>query len=477
MATVKLPKFWQALLPMIILLFTALMSGLKWKAGMDIPLVVGIIAAAILGIFLKHKWSDLEKFIIEGIYKGIFPCLLLFIIGAIIATWMQSGVIPSLIYYSLKLIDPHIFIPIVGLTTAILSVSIGSSFTTIATIGVAFMVVGQGMGFPPALVAGAVISGSYFGDKLSPLSETTNLEPVVCDTDLISHVKHMLWDTIPALFISIVIYYFVGLHYSTTTANLHHIKNIMNVLEHSFNLSSYLLLLPVLTIVLIIKRFPILPTLIFISVIGGIVAMVVQGNSLTQVILTVTNGFSSHTGLNDVDSLLNRGGLLSMLDVIMLIILSTALGGIMDGIGIFKAIIQPIVQKARRTGSLIFLTVVSTLIVGFASGSQHLSIILSGQGFTKTYKERGLDTKNLSRCVAAGGAVGINLVPWSVNAFFGLAMLKVNPIDYIPFSYFVILVPLINIIYGFTGFSIVKIAPAAKNPSKEPELQYREENM
>lgn len=453
---IRKPNFLLATIPIVLVIITALMSVLVWGISMQLTLIVGIVATSILGLVLGHKWADLDRYMNDGVYQGLTAVFIMLSVGIIIATWIQGGVIPAIIYYSLQIIDPSIFIPIVAVATAIFSVALGSSFTTIATLGVAFMVVGISMGFPPALVAGAVISGSYFGDKLSPLSDTTVMTPAFTDTDLMSHVKHMLWDTIPALFISLIIYYFIGHKYSVGSTNLESINEILNTIDSSFALSPLLLLLPVLTIVIIAMRFPVLPTILFVGVLGGVVALLFQGSSFTEVIHTLMNGYQSETGVENVDAMLSKGGLFSMFEVSILVVLSTGLGGVMDKVGVFDAILYPILKKIHKAGTLIAFTVVSTLGLGFASGAQHLQIVLAGRGFTKTYKERGLDTKNLSRAVEAGGTVGINLVPWSVNAIFALSVLEVNMLDYIPFSYFIILVPIINILYGLFGITIAK---------------------
>lgn len=456
MSNVRQPKFLQALLPLIILMVVAVLSITKWKTGMFIPLLSGIVITAILGLFLGYKWVNIEKFISEGVSRALLPLFILFMIGLIVGTWILSGVIPTMIYYSLELISPSIFIPIVAIVTGVLSISTGSSFTSISTIGLAFMVVGQGMGFPPALVAGAILSGAYFGDKLSPLSDTTNVAPAVSETDLFSHIRHMLWDTLPAYFLAVIIYYFVGMHYNAGTANFEQIDQIIKTLDSAFNINPILLLLPVITIILVLKRFPVLPTLLIISILGGIMAMVFQGSSIAEVIQSMTSGYSAQTEIQAVDALLNKGGILSMLNIVGLILLATALGGLLEGVQVFQVLLNTLIQKARSSKSLIMLTLTSAAMIALASGSQFLVLILTGRAFAKTYKERGLDTVNLSRCLEAIGTVSINLVPWSVNAVFALGILGVSAQEFIPYSYFILLVPIINIIYGLTGFTIKK---------------------
>ncbi|MFY0544603.1 Na+/H+ antiporter NhaC [Brevibacillus sp. H7] len=456
MTSIRPIPLFKAIIPLCILIAAAAFSILKWKAGMFVPLTAGIIATALLGIHLGYKWSDLERFLCDGVSRALVVVFMLLLVGTIIGTWILSGVIPTLIYYGLAFISPDVFVPTVAFTTGILSIATGSSFTSIATVGLAFMAVGQGMGFSPALVAGAVISGAFLGDKLSPLSDTTNVAPAMVDTDLFSHVRHMMWDTIPAFVLSLLLYWFLGMQYSGTAGNLEQVEGMMSALEKTFTIHPLLLLLPALTIFIIVKRLPAIPSLLLVTVLGGVIAMLVQGSSFTQVVQSMTNGYSGESGVKELDSILNKGGMKAMFETIALVILATALGGILEGTGVFKAVLESFIQKVRSTGSLILSTVISTLVVGFASGAQFLAIILPARAFAKTYKERGLDTKNLSRCVEAAGTVGINLVPWSVPAFFAAKILGVSPTEFIPFVFFAFLVPLINVIYGFTGFTIAK---------------------
>ncbi|TCP29601.1 transporter (NhaC family) [Scopulibacillus darangshiensis] len=475
----KQPGFFQAIIPLVILMITAGFSIFVWNVGMFVPLIAGILAAAILGYLLGYKWTELEKFLMQGVYRALTPIFILFLIGTIVGTWILSGVIPTLIYYGLALIHPSMFVPAVALTTGILALSLGSSFTSIATLGLAFMAIGQSMGFPPALVAGAVISGAYLGDKISPLSDTTNVAPAMVDTDLFSHVRHMMWDTIPAFIISLILYWIVGMQFSFDSANIQNVQDVMKALDASFNIQPLLLVLPLFTIVVMIKRLSAVPSLMLISVLGAVAAAIFQSSTVTEIVTAITNGYTGKTGVKTVDALLRRGGITSMLNTIGLIIVATALGGILEGTGAFKAMTDIFIGKVRRTGSLILSTLASTFIVGFASGSQFLAVILSARSFTQTYKDRGLATKNLSRCVEAAGTVGINLVPWGVPAVFAAGILGVSPYQFIPYIFFAFLVPIINAIYGYTGFSIAKQTYSnSESPSSNIEVSDTEaENL
>lgn len=446
-----------AFIPLAALIAAATFAVFVWGVSMHIPLLVGVIAAAMVAVMKGWHWNEVEKMMVRGVSRGLPAVFILMIIGIIIGTWIAGGVIPTIIYYGLAMITPSLFVPIAAIVTGVVSVTLGSSFTSIATIGIAFMAIGSGLGFSPGLVAGAIISGAFFGDKLSPLSDTTNVAPAMVDTDLFSHIKHMLWDTIPAFSISVILYWIVsntgGILPATDTQVIVEIKMGLSGL---FAIHPLLLLVPIFTILLIVLRTPVIPALVIVAFVGAILAVTVQGTPISDVIQMMTGGFSGDSGVEQLDRLLNRGGLLSMLGTIALLILATALGGILEETGAFERLTAGMMKKVQSTGGLINTTIFSTFVVAFASGAQFLAIILPARTFVHKYKEMGIDTKNLSRCVEAAGTVGINLVPWSVPAVFAASIFGLSPGQFIPFAFFVILVPLVNIVFGLTGWTIAK---------------------
>lgn len=464
------PNIIVALIPIICLIGSAAMSIFYWEAGMFVPLLSGIIAATIVGKVMGHKWDDLQQALSSGVAKALPAVFILFIIGIIIGTWILSGIIPTLIYYGLAIINPNLFVPLVCLITGGVALVLGSSFTSIATVGLAFIAIGQGMDFPLALVAGAIISGAFFGDKLSPLSDTTNVAPAMVEENLFAHVRHMLWDTIPAFVIAILLYWIIGMRFAASSANTEEIMSIMDGLDELFVIHPLLFIVPIITLLLMLKQYPAIPTLVLIAVLGGVTAVLVQGSSLTDVIQVMTSGYVSDTGVGTIDSLLSSGGIQSMLSTIGLIIIATALGGVLESTGVFKVIVSAIVAKVHTTGSLILSTLLSTFVVAFASGSQFLAIILPARGYLKSYKRFGLSPLNLSRCVEAAGTVGINLVPWGVPAVFAAGVLGVPALEFIPFVFFAFLVPLINIIYGYTGFSLKRDTAISENTYPKEEI-------
>ncbi|KJS88138.1 MAG: sodium:proton antiporter [Peptococcaceae bacterium BICA1-8] len=454
----KLPLL-LACLPILVVIVMGLMSVVKWKAGMHTPLIGSIIVAALVGKYIGISWDEMEKGLVEGVSRALPALFIMLIVGTIIGSWIAGGIIPTLIYYGLKLISPNVLVPAAALVTAIVSLSTGTSFTSLATVGLALMATGVSMGFPAPLVAGAVISGAYFGDKLSPLSDTTNLAPAMVGCTLFEHVGHMLWDTIPAFLISLIMYYFIGLKYATSSmVQPEQIQAIFTGLENSFTISPLLLLIPIITIILAIKKVPAIPALVCVSFLGVLCAMFFQGVSFGGILNAVTSGYKSNTEIAMVDSLLSRGGIVSMGGTIILLTFATALGGILEKIGSLEVILNSIMKRVKSNGQLMLATLFSGLAIAFATGAQLLAVIVPARMFVPAFKERNLHPKNLSRAAEAAGTVGINLVPWSVPAIFAHNILGVEPIQFIPYIFFAYLVIIINAIYGYTGFSIAKIS-------------------
>lgn len=453
-------SFLLAALPLLTVVVMGLMSVVKWKAGMHAPLISSIIVAAIIGKFLGFTWSEMEEGLVQGVARALPAIFILIIVGGIIGTWMIGGIIPTLIYYAYELINPSLFVPAACFVTAIVATSTGTSFTSIATIGLALMATGIGMGFPAPLVAGAVISGAYFGDKISPLSDTTNLAPAMAGCTLFEHIGHMLWDTIPSLVLSLVAYYFVGMKYaSASVAQPESIREITLGLANSFTIHPLLLLIPVITMVLAIKKVPAVPALIIVTFLGGLCAMVVQGANLGAVLQAMSNGYQSQTGVKMLDSLLSRGGITSMGSIIMLLTVATALGGILEKIGALEVILNTLMRRIKTSAQLMLTALFSGLAIAFATGAQLLAIVLPARMFAPAFKEMNLHPKNLSRVSEAAGTVGINLVPWSVPAIFAQSILGVEPLQFIPYLYFVFFVLIINAFYGITGITIAKAVP------------------
>lgn len=453
-----------ALLPLLVIIVFGLLSVIKWKGGMNIPIISGIITTGLIGIYLGFTWDELQQGLIKGVSRALTPLFIIMIIGIIIGAWIQGGIIPSLIFYSLKVISPKIFVPAAALVTAIIATATGTSFTSIATVGLALMATGLGMGFPAPLLAGAIISGAYFGDSLSPLSDTTNLSSAMSNCTLFELVGHLAKSGVPSLLLSLIIYFVLGLkHTAQTGMNISTITEILQGLNNSFVISPWLLLIPVITIIFSIKKFPAIPSLIFVALMGGLAALLIQGADVGSVVRTMTNGFKSETGIKMVDSLLTRGGINSMGGTVILLTLAVALGGILEEIGSLELILEIIMKKVSSAGQLVTVTILSGLVTAFATGAQLLAIMIPARMFQKAYKDFKLHPKNLGRVAQSIGCICINLVPWSVPALFAQGVLGVQALEFIPYIFFAYFTIVINVIYGFTGFTLDKVQDTAVN--------------
>ncbi|RXI50491.1 Na+/H+ antiporter NhaC [Clostridium tetani] len=447
-----------ALLPIISLILMALASAVKWKFGMNVPLICSIIISCFVGKYIGISWNNMEKGLIRDASRAMPAVFILIIMGTIIGLFIASGIIPTLTYYGLTMITPRLFIPSAALVTAIIATATGTSFNSIATIGLALMVVGTTMGFPPHIVAGAVLSGAYFGDKISPLSDTTTVASSMSGCNIFEHVFHMMISALIALFISIVIYYFIGINFiSGVNTNWSTIEQLSNGLSANFNINPILILVPLLSIIFALKKIPAIPSLLLTSIISGIFAMIFQGIHITKLFKIATFGYESNTGIKMLDSLLSRGGINSMGGTIILIIIASALGGILEEIGSLKTILNAIKKVIHSDRGIIISSMFSGLFISFATGAQILAIMIPARMFSKVFEERGIHAKNLSRIVESVGTVGIILVPWSVHAIFASNILGVEPFKFIPFVFFAFIDIFINIVMAYTGIGIAKI--------------------
>lgn len=455
---VKRPNLVQSLIPLLVVVILGLFSVLYWKAGMNLPILGGIAATGILGILLGYSWGRLQEGLVKGVSRALPPLFIIILIGMIIGAWIQGGIIPSLIYYSLQVISPAWFIPAVTLVTSIISLATGTSFTSIATVGLALMATGLGMGFPAPLLAGAIISGAYFGDSLSPLSDTTNLASAMSGASLFELIGHMSKGGVPAMLLSLVGYYVVGSRQAAASnIDLVGIEEILTGLAGAFVISPWLLLIPLLTIFFSIKKFPAIPSLFTVALLGALSALLVQGADLGSVIRTLTNGFKSTTGIAMVDGLLSRGGINSMGGTIITLTLAVAFGGILEEIGALESILDAIMSKVTTKSQLITVTVASSLFTAFATGAQLLAIMVPARMFQNAYRRFGLHPKNLGRVAQSIGCICINLVPWSVPALFAQSVLGVAPVAFIPYVFFAWSTILVQLIFGFTGWTLTPL--------------------
>ena len=426
--------------------------------------------AAIIGILYGNNWKD----ILEGISKSIKSVtpsiIILLLIGSLAGTWLISGIVPAMIYYGLQILNPEIFLFATAIITAIVSLATGSSWSTIATIGIALLGIGQALGLPLGLIGGAIISGAYFGDKMSPLSDTTNLAPAMAGTDLFTHIRYMMYTTIPSFSIALILFLIIG--FRSNIIGTENIDELLQTLNKSFNITPWLFVVPVLVIILIVKKTPAIPALLAGSVLGGVFAILFQPNIITEisgeasvtisssykaVINAMSTDISITTNNNQINDLLTSGGMYGMLNTIWLIICAMIFGGILESTGLLRRIAEPIINYAKSTGSLVATTTGTCIFFNITASDQYISIVVPGRMFADSYKEKGLAPENLSRTLEDSGTVTSVLIPWNTCGATQSAVLGVATLNYLPYCFFNLISPIMTIIYAYLGIKIKKL--------------------
>ncbi len=460
------PKFWEALIPILVLIGSLFIGVLIFEASPHIPLVIAAIVAALMALKIGMKWTDIEKGFIDTIQMSMQAIIILMIVGTLIGSWILSGTVPTMIYYGLKILSPGIFLVATVLICGIVALSTGSSWTTAGTVGIALMGVGIGLEIPVSMIAGAIISGAYFGDKLSPLSDTTNLAPAMAGSNLFDHIKHMLYTTTPSLIITLIIFGVLGLKFSGKELDVSQINIILDGLKSNFNINLFLLIPPLIVIILAIKKFPAIPGLIIGVICGCIFSVIAQGSNFGSILSVLNEGFVIESGVEVVDELLSRGGMQSMMSTVSLIMCAMTFGGIMEKAGFLGAVAERLLGLAVNTGSLVLVTIVSCIFVNVLAGDQYLSIVIPGRMYKDEYEKRGLAPKNLSRCLEDAGTLTSPLIPWNTCGAFMSKTLGISTMAYIPFCFLNLINPIISIIYGYTGFTMEKLEVQAS--TEEP---------
>jgi len=477
---IRKPTLAISLVPVVLLIIMLFYTIAILDGSGHIPLIFGaIIAAAISGWSLKMPYKEILKGMTQGIETALPAILILVIVGLLIGVWIASGVVPIMIYYGLQILAPGYFLVATALICALISLATGSSWSTAATVGLAMMGVGQALGINPGMTAGAVISGSYFGDKMSPLSDTTNLAPAVAGTTLFTHIRHMVYTTLPALIIALIIYTIIGLFTPTSgSVETAEYTQMLATLRESFNLTPWLLLAPVAVLVLVWRKTPALPALIVGVLTGAVLLLLFQrsgfvghpGGGIGALLDALYSGYESTTGVAAVDELLTRGGLTYMLDTIALIIVALAFGGIMEASGMLEAIAAAVLTLARSTGSLITATIVSCFGMNALASDQYLAIIVPGRMYRNAFFKRGLHPKNLSRALEDSATLTSSLIPWNTCGAYMSGVLGVSAFTYLPFAFLNLFSPLISIFYGFTGITIQSIEDDPDTVEGAPDL-------
>jgi NhaC family Na+:H+ antiporter len=449
-----------ALIPIAFLIASLMYTIFILNGSPHIPLVLSAAVAAVVAIVgLGYTWAEIEEGMVETIKMSMGAIIILMIIGMIIGTWILGGVVPAMIYYGLQILSPSIFLVTACVLCCIVSLATGSSWTTAGTVGIALIGIGQSLGIPMEVVAGAIISGAYFGDKMSPLSDTTNLAPAMAGSTLFDHIRHMVYTTGPSLIIALIIYGVMGVQYAGNALDQASIDAVLTGLSTTFTINPILLLAPILVIVMVVMKIPAIPGLFGGTLLGALMAVVFQGADLGGIISAMNDGFVSESGIEVIDTLLTRGGLQSMMFTVSLILSAMCFGGVMEKAGFLEAIARSAIRFATSTGSLVLVTIITIIFINILAGDQYLAIVIPGRMYKTIYDERGLAPKNLSRCLEDAGTLTSPLVPWNTCGSFMSTTLGVATLAYLPYCFLNLINPLVSIFYGYTGITMEKIEP------------------
>lgn len=476
-ARMREPRLWQALLPLVALFAMLAASVYVFSdnssyGGNQIALLLAGGIAAVIGLRNGLRWADIQDAIVHGVAISTNAILILLAVGALIGTWILSGAVPTLIHYGLLLLHPSYFYPAACLVCALVALSIGSSWTVAGTLGVALMGVAHGLGLDPAITAGAIISGAYFGDKMSPLSDTTNLAPAAAGSELFAHIRHMAWTTLPSIALALAGFTVIGLGADVPVADAA-FGDLSAELAKRFAMGPHLLLPLLVVFVLAMRRFPAYPTILIGALLGGVFAIVFQPDvtaalsprqDLPRPFVLVAGawqaligGFSAESGNAAVDKLLNRGGMSSMLNTVWLIVCAMSFGAIMEKAGLLERLIRSVLRVARSTGSLIVATLATSFGTNVLAADQYLAIVLPGRIYRSEYEKRGLAPVNLSRALEDAGTITSPLVPWNTCGAYMAATLGVATLDYLPYALFNLINPVLAGILAYAGFKILRI--------------------
>ena len=445
-----------AMLAMMVMVSYVIMGD---KGDAQMPFIAATAVAAAIAMRAGCTWAELEAGIIDAISAAIQSIIIIMVIGMVIGSWIQGGVVPAMIYYGLKIIDPRFFLLTICIICMIVGLSTGSTYTTAGTIGIAAMGMGSVLGIPAGMTAGAVISGAYFGDKMSPLSDTTCLASGVNKVNIFVHVRHMVWTVTPAVIFAWIMFTVLGLKYAPDSElEMGAIDAMLNGLADNFKLTPLLLLPMALVILMIILQVPALPGILGVSGLG-VVCCIYQGHGLTDIIDALHYGYVSETGIESVDTLLTRGGMDSMMWTVSFILVVLAFGGVMDKSGMLRVIIHAILKFVKRDGTVYLCALLTCLLLNIVAADNYVAIVMTARMYRRPFAERGMMLQNLSRICEDVGSVTSPLVPWNTCAIIMSGFLGVSALVYAPYCFLNWSCGIFSAIYGYTGFTVARKDP------------------
>ncbi|WP_417080649.1 Na+/H+ antiporter NhaC [Mobilibacterium timonense] len=436
-------------------IFATIIGGIRLGYGTNMSLFAGAFEAMIACLILRKQWDEVQKPILDFMSGTLVVCIILIDVGIMVGSWIIGGTVSSLMYYGLKLISPNLVVPMAFLLCAVMSIFTGTSFGSIATMGIAVTGVAIGVGVPMPLVAGAVVAGAHVGDKMSPMSDSTNLCSGVAGVDLYDHIGSMMHTTVPAALISLILYWVMGMRYTGNETADKNVHLMLNTLDANFNISLLALVPAILMIVIAVARIPAVLGLTACSIFSVFYAILMQGCSLSEVMVVAQNGYASDTGVELVDGILNRGGMSSMMGTVGMIMLACMMGGALQATGALKVFMDNVLMKRVKSArSLVVITMIYNYLILAVSGNQMLGAVMSGPAFAETYDEMNIHRKVLTRCMGDTTINGSALIPWSVATVYAVGVLGTGNASFIPYEFFCYIVPVFTLISAFTGWAM-----------------------
>lgn len=450
---VRKPSLAYSLLILSLIIVIIATGMLVFGASIQIMMFITLLTIIPFVTRLGYSYKNVEESIFSSMLKALQPSMILLTVGILIGSWIASGTVPALIYYGIQAISPQFFLVSTLIFCSIVSLATGSSWATLGTAGIAMMGVSQSLGIPAGVTAGAIISGAYFGDKMSPLSDSTNLSPAVVGADLMTHIKHMLWTTVPAYLVTAIIFTILGMRYGTESVNSSDVTTLTGYLAEHFNLGIIPFIPVVILFVLLIAKQPAITSIFIGALSGAVVAIIYQGSTISEILNVFYNGYHVESGIETINTLLQRGGLTSMLPLVALFLFALGIGGLLQKSGVLETIVVSLTSRIKSRGMLVFATIITAYFTLGIGGSFSFSAVMTGTLMKPLYDKFNLRPENLSRIIEDCSTQSCSLPPWTASGLFTAAALGVSPLVYIPFCFMAMITPLFTLIYGITGFT------------------------
>lgn len=469
----RAPKLYEAIATFLGLVVIMSVGIVVFEVSPHIPMFIGVIFASLMALRLGYKWDAVESMMITGISRAMQAILILMIVGMLVGAWILSGTIPTMIYYGLKLLSPSIFLVATVLICSVTSLATGTSWGTMGTMGLALMGIAAGLGVPVGPTAGAILSGAYFGDKLSPLSDTTNLAPAMAGTDVFSHVKFMMKATITAYVISLVFFGVYGfMHANNGHADTSQLDTLMNGIKDNFNVNPILLLPPLVVILAIALKMPAIPGITLGVVVAAVMAPIFQKDvTLGSILNSAMSGYTMESGIESLDNLLTKGGLMGMAESILMTMIAMMFGGIMEATGQLNVIINAITKYVKSGPALIGVTELTCIASNVTMPEQYISILVPGRMYAPAYRKAGMHPAALSNALESAGTVTSPLVPWNTCAIYIKKTLGIQSTAvYFPWAIFNLAMPVVTFLFAFVGITIKKMTPEEQKVADEGGL-------